>query len=121
MKSSFPNSNMIDLKKLHNSLENLVDNDDDDDVQVDEDDDMNGGPLITYPDDTPVHSELSSPTNLIDTVKFEQKRTNNIKRTKVSTYILFLLLINIYLLANIQTEKFYNNLTRIFIIICCCR
>ncbi|KAJ8940837.1 hypothetical protein NQ318_005283 [Aromia moschata] len=53
MKSSISNS--IDLKKLRSSLENLVD----------ADDEMNeiSQPLVTFPDDTPVPSEIGSPTN----------------------------------------------------------
>lgn len=73
MKSSISNS--IDLKKLRSSLENLVD----------ADDEMNeiSQPLVTFPDDTPVPSEISSPTNPLDTLKFEQKTMNNFKKTKV--------------------------------------
>lgn len=65
------------LKKLRSSLENLVDTADDGDITQ---------PLVTYPDDTPTSSELSSPTNTMDTVKFEQKTTNNYKATKVSKF-----------------------------------
>lgn len=72
---NIPNFN--GLKKLKSSLENLVDADDGDITQ----------PLVTYPDDTPTSSELSSPTNTMDTVKFEQKTTNNYKATKVSNEI----------------------------------
>ncbi|XP_018575801.1 uncharacterized protein LOC108914458, partial [Anoplophora glabripennis] len=73
MKSSISNS--IDLKKLRSSLENLVD----------ADDEMNdiSQPLVTFPDDTPVPSEISTPTNPLDTLKFEQKTMNNFKKTKV--------------------------------------
>ncbi|CAH0554540.1 unnamed protein product [Brassicogethes aeneus] len=56
------------FRSLRNSLENLVDNDE---------------PLVTFPDDTPTPSEIGSPTNIVDTVKFEQKMTNNFKKTKV--------------------------------------
>lgn len=68
MKSSLPNT----LIQLRNSLENLVDADDDSD------------PIVTFPDDTPVPSEVSSPTNTLDTLKFEQKTMNNFTHTKVS-------------------------------------
>ncbi|CAH1112715.1 unnamed protein product [Psylliodes chrysocephalus] len=67
MKSSLPNT----LIQLRNSLENLVDADDDSD------------PIVTFPDDTPVPSEVSSPTNTLDTLKFEQKTMNNFTHTKV--------------------------------------
>lgn len=71
-------SNFKEMKSLRfNSLETLVDNDD-----------MTGDgsaqPLVTFPDDTPVPSEMSSPTNLMDTVKYEQKTVNNFKTSKVS-------------------------------------
>lgn len=77
MKSSISNS--IDLKKLRSSLENLVD----------ANDDMNeiSQPLVTFPDDTPVPSEIGSPTNPLDTLKFEQKTMNNFKKTKVSRFL----------------------------------
>lgn len=71
MKSNIPNFN--GLKKLRSSLENLVDAEDGDMPQ----------PLVTFPDDTPTPSEISSPTNTMDTMKFEQKTTNNYKATKV--------------------------------------
>ncbi|VEN56676.1 unnamed protein product, partial [Callosobruchus maculatus] len=71
MKSSLPNT----LIKLKSSLENLVDADD---VVVDM-----GEPLVTFPDDTPVPSEIGSPTNVVDTLKFEQKTMNNYKKTSV--------------------------------------
>ncbi|CAH1986152.1 unnamed protein product [Acanthoscelides obtectus] len=70
MKSSLPNT----LIKLKSSLENLVDADDV--VDMDE-------PLVTFPDDTPVPSEIGSPTNVVDTLKFEQKTMNNYKKTSV--------------------------------------
>ncbi|RZC34291.1 sterile alpha and TIR motif-containing protein 1, partial [Asbolus verrucosus] len=74
MKSSISNIGLNpDLKKLRNSLENLVDADDDE----------MGQPLVTFPDETPAPSEISSPTNVMDTVKFEQKTMNNFKKTKV--------------------------------------
>lgn len=74
MKSSLPNN----LMKI--SLENLVDA---------HDDEMNGisQPLVTFPDDTPVPSEIGSPTNVVDTLKFEQKTMNNFKKTTVSNPI----------------------------------
>lgn len=77
MRSTFPSLDTYDLKqKIKSSLENLVD--------VDEDVDMSGQPLVTFPEDTPVPSEVGSPTTVMDTVKFEQKTTNNFKKTKVS-------------------------------------
>jgi hypothetical protein len=71
MKSSISN-----LKQFRNSLENLVDADDDEMAEISQ-------PLVTFPDDTPVPSEIGSPTNTLDTVKFEQKTMNNFKKTKV--------------------------------------
>jgi hypothetical protein len=73
MKSSISN-----LKQFRNSLENLVDADDDEMAEISQ-------PLVTFPDDTPVPSEIGSPTNTLDTVKFEQKTMNNFKKTKVNT------------------------------------
>ncbi|XP_044267301.1 NAD(+) hydrolase sarm1 isoform X2 [Tribolium madens] len=70
MKSSISN-----LNKLRSSLENL-DADDDDMDEISQ-------PLVTFPDDTPVPSEVGSPTHALDTVKFEQKTMNNFKKTKV--------------------------------------
>lgn len=63
-------SNM-NLKTLRSSFENLVDTDDNE-------------PLVTFPDDSPCVSEIASPTNQLDTLKFEQKTMNNFKKTKVS-------------------------------------
>lgn len=68
----------INLKKLRSSIEDLVDADDSE---------MNQ-PLVTFPDESPCVSELSSPTNVLDTIKFEQKTMNNFKKTKVSLHIL---------------------------------
>lgn len=68
----------INLKKLRSSIEDLVDADDSEMTQ----------PLVTFPDDSPCVSELSSPTNVLDTVKFEQKTMNNFKKTKVSLHVL---------------------------------
>lgn len=62
------------MQQFRSSLENLVDADDDEINQ----------PLVTFPDDTPVPSEVGSPTNPLDTLKFEQKTMNNFKKTKVS-------------------------------------
>ncbi|XP_060529699.1 NAD(+) hydrolase sarm1 isoform X3 [Cylas formicarius] len=73
MKSSI---SAIDIKKLRSSLENLVDKDDDDMTNISQ-------PLVTFPDDTPVPSEIGSPTNTVESLKFEQKTTNNFKKTKV--------------------------------------
>lgn len=78
MKTNIPHFNDI-TKKLRSSIENLVDTTDGDMSQ----------PLVTFPDDTPTPSELSSPTNPMDTVKFEQKSTNNYKATKVSVTFVF--------------------------------
>lgn len=44
-------------------------------------------PVVTYPDDTPVPSEISTPTSSLDHIKYEQKRSNNIRTTKVSELI----------------------------------
>lgn len=78
MKNSLPN-NLIHMKR---SLENLVD----------DDDSPSNSPIIKFPDDTsPIASELSSPTGVVDTLKFEQKTMNNFKKTTVSTRITFLL------------------------------
>ncbi|KAG5877939.1 hypothetical protein JTB14_005138 [Gonioctena quinquepunctata] len=69
MKNSLPNT----LIKFKSSLENLVDADDE------------MSPIVTFPDDnTPVPSEIGSPTNVVDTLKFEQKTTNNFKKTMVT-------------------------------------
>lgn len=57
-------------EKLRSSLENLVDTED-------------NQPLVTFPDDSPCVSEISSPTNQVDTLKFEHKAMNNFKKTKV--------------------------------------
>lgn len=71
MKSSLPN-NLIHMRK---SLENLVD----------DDDSPASSPIVKFPDDTsPIHSELNSPTGVVDTLKFEQKTMNNFKKTTVS-------------------------------------
>lgn len=73
MKSSLPN-NLMHMKR---SLENLVD--------VDES--PSTSPIVKFPDDTsPIQSELSSPTNVVDTLKFEQKTMNNFKKTTVSIF-----------------------------------
>lgn len=78
MRSTFPSLDTYDLKqKIKSSLENLVD--------VDDDVEMTGQPLVTFPEDTPVPSEVGSPTAIMDTVKFEQKTMNNFKKTKVIT------------------------------------
>ncbi|KAJ8983244.1 hypothetical protein NQ317_011653 [Molorchus minor] len=71
MKSSISNS--LDMQKLKSSLENLVD----------AGSNMNEmpQPQVTFPDDTP--TEIGSPTNPLDTLKFEQKTMNNFKKTKV--------------------------------------
>ncbi|XP_050500568.1 NAD(+) hydrolase sarm1 isoform X4 [Diabrotica virgifera virgifera] len=66
MKSSLPNT----LLQIRNSLENLVDAEEND-------------PIVTFPDDTPVPSEIGSPTNAVESLKFEQKTTNNFKKTTV--------------------------------------
>ena len=71
MKSSISN-----LKQFKSSLENLVDVDDDEMEEITQ-------PLVTFPDDTPVPSEIGTPTNAVDTVKFEQKTMNNFRKTKV--------------------------------------
>ncbi|XP_065173343.1 NAD(+) hydrolase sarm1 isoform X3 [Atheta coriaria] len=42
-------------------------------------------PVVTYPDDTPVPSEISTPTSSLDHIKYEQKRSNNIRTTKIVT------------------------------------
>ncbi|XP_057655533.1 NAD(+) hydrolase sarm1 isoform X4 [Diorhabda carinulata] len=67
MKSSLPNT----LMQLRNSLENLVDSDEIND------------PIVTFPDDTPVPSEIGSPTNTVESLKYEQKTMNNFKKTTV--------------------------------------
>ncbi|XP_022916162.1 NAD(+) hydrolase sarm1 isoform X2 [Onthophagus taurus] len=76
LKNNFKEMKTIaETKTRFNSVETLVDGDD-----------MNSDtpqPLVTFPDDTPVPSELNSPTNLLDTVKFEQKTVNNYKTSKV--------------------------------------
>lgn len=64
----------INLKKIRSSLENLVDTDENEMPQ----------PLVTFPDESPCVSEISSPTNTLDTLKFEQKTMNNFKKMKVS-------------------------------------
>ncbi|KAI4461552.1 sarm1 [Holotrichia oblita] len=65
------------MKSLRfNSLETLVDGDD---MTAD----SSTQPLVTFPDDTPVPSELPSPTNMLDTLKFQQKTVNNFKTSKV--------------------------------------
>lgn len=79
MKSSLPN-NLIHMRK---SLENLVD----------DDDSPASSPIVKFPDDTsPIHSELNSPTGVVDTLKFEQKTMNNFKKTTVSYQFLFIFL-----------------------------
>lgn len=65
----------MNLQKLRSSFENLVDTDDNE-------------PLVTFPDESPCVSEISSPTNQLDTLKFEQKMMNNFKKTKVSNNLL---------------------------------
>ncbi|CAH1185693.1 unnamed protein product [Phyllotreta striolata] len=67
MKSSLPNT----LMQFRSSLENLVDADESD-------------PIVTFPDDTPVPSEMNSPTSTVDTLKFEQKTMNNFTHTMVT-------------------------------------
>lgn len=62
-------------EKLRSSFDNLVDTED-------------SQPLVTFPDDSPCVSEISSPTNQLDTLKFEQKTMNNFKKTKVSQFVL---------------------------------
>ncbi|XP_049824194.1 NAD(+) hydrolase sarm1 isoform X3 [Aethina tumida] len=64
MKSSLSSNHAF--QTMRKSLENLADE-----------------PLVTFPDDTPTPSEISSPTTTIDTLKFEQKSMNNFKKTKV--------------------------------------
>lgn len=66
MKSSLSSNHAF--QTMRKSLENLADE-----------------PLVTFPDDTPTPSEISSPTTTIDTLKFEQKSMNNFKKTKVTT------------------------------------
>ncbi|KAL1490699.1 hypothetical protein ABEB36_013351 [Hypothenemus hampei] len=82
MKSSLSNYTLADsLKKLQNSVENLV-NDDDHDEYISADSE----PLVTFPDDSRAPSEVGSPqpnNNAIESMKFEQKTTNNFKKTKV--------------------------------------
>lgn len=72
---SIPN---INLHKMRSSLENLVDEKDGDITQ----------PLVTFPDDSPCVSEMSSPTANVDTLKFEHKAMNNFKKTKVRGFFL---------------------------------
>ncbi|KAK9873363.1 hypothetical protein WA026_022172 [Henosepilachna vigintioctopunctata] len=81
------NNNMNDMRttfssydikqKIKSSLENLVD--------VDEDEVMNSQPVVTFPDEATIPSEVGSPISAMDTVKFEQKTMNNFKSTKVVT------------------------------------
>lgn len=66
-------------EKLRNSFENLVDTED-------------NQPLVTFPDDSPCVSEISSPTNQVDTLKFEQKTMNNFKKTKVTDEVFMLII-----------------------------
>lgn len=63
-------SNMETLGNLKRSLDNLVEDDSE--------------PIVTFPDDTPLHSELVSPTTPMDTMKFEQTTNHNFSATKVS-------------------------------------
>ncbi|XP_017772645.1 PREDICTED: sterile alpha and TIR motif-containing protein 1 isoform X2 [Nicrophorus vespilloides] len=71
LKNNISEMKSIDFNNIKKSLENLVDADDD------------PQPKITFPDDTPVPSEIGSPTNTMDTIKFEQKTTNNIRTSKM--------------------------------------
>lgn len=64
------------IKQFKSSLENL-DVDDDEMAEISQ-------PLVTFPDDTPVPSEIGTPVNPMDTVKYEQKTMNNFKKTKVN-------------------------------------
>lgn len=65
-------------EKLRSSFDNLVDAED------------QNQPLVTFPpDDSPCVSEISSPTNQLDTLKFEQKTMNNFQKTKVSFFGIF--------------------------------
>lgn len=83
MKSSLPN-NLMHMKR---SLENLVD----------DDDSPSTSPIVKFPDDTsPIASELSSPTGVVDTLKFEQKTMNNFKKTTVSTKPEFIMTRDMY-------------------------
>lgn len=89
--------NINDMKGLSNiagsikkSLENLVEDESE--------------PIVTFPDDTPVPSELMSSTNPMDTMKFEQTTTNNFSATKVRLF--FLIISNTFLL-----KKHVINLT----------
>lgn len=80
MKSSLSNYDLPDhIKKLRSSLENLVDHDGDEDIETD------SQPLVTFPDDSRAPSEVGSPqpNNAVESLKFEQKTTNNYKKSKV--------------------------------------
>lgn len=77
LKNNLNEMKNINFKKLRSSLENLVDEADDGEMPQ---------PLVTYPDDSPSVSEISSPTNPIDTLKFEQKTMNNFQKTRVSLF-----------------------------------
>ncbi|XP_023021825.2 sterile alpha and Armadillo motif isoform X5 [Leptinotarsa decemlineata] len=74
MKNSLPNT----LIKFKSSLENLVDADDEMSNMT------YSSPIVTFPEDnTPLPSEMGSPTNIVDSLKFEQKTMNNFKKTMV--------------------------------------
>lgn len=77
LKNNLNEMKNINFKKLRSSLENLVDEADEGEISQ---------PLVTYPDESPCVSEISSPTNPIDTLKFEQKTMNNFKKTMVSLF-----------------------------------
>lgn len=78
LKNNLNEMKNINFKKIRRSLENLVDDEDSEIPQ----------PLVTYPDDSPCVSEISSPTNPIESLKFEQKTMNNFQKTTVSHFIL---------------------------------
>ncbi|CAH1121395.1 unnamed protein product [Ceutorhynchus assimilis] len=80
MKSSLSNYGLPEsIKKLRSSIENLVDNDGDEYIETDP------PPLVTFPDDSRAPSEVGSPqpNQTIESLKYEQKTTNNFKKTKV--------------------------------------
>lgn len=71
LKNNLSEMKSISNMKLRSSLDNLVDTED-------------KQPLVTFPDESPCVSEISSPTNQVESLKFEQKTMNNFKKTKVS-------------------------------------